>query len=116
MPLGPISFRGDRRTVREVLALSKANNPKLVFLHETRQDATKVEKLKWRLALKCFHGVSSDGRSGGLALFWEETLTVTVLESCNRFIDVRVLDGGSGISWRGTFVYGEPRVENRQRM
>ena len=60
---------GDRRTVREVLALSKANNPKLVFLCETRKVSVKVEKLRWRLGLKGFHGVDSDGRSGGLALF-----------------------------------------------
>ena len=75
-----------------------------------------MEKLKWRLGLKGFHGVSSGGRSGGRALFWEETLSVTVLESCNRFIDIRVHDTGSDSTWRGTFVYGEPRVENRQRM
>ena len=60
--------------------------------------------------------MSSDGRSGGLALFWDESLSVTVIDSCNCFIDVSVVDGGSGTSWRGTFVYGEPRVENRHRM
>lgn len=41
---------------------------------------------------------------------------MNVLDACNRYIDVNILDGGSGISWRGTFVYGEPRVENRQHM
>ena len=107
---------GDCRAGREVLALSKGNNPKLVFVCETRQEATKIEKMKWRLGLKGFHGVSSDGRSGGLALFWDENLTVMVLESCSRFIDVRILEGGSSISWRDTFVYGEPRVENLQWM
>lgn len=58
----------------------------------------------------------SDGRSGGLALFWDESLAVTVLESCNRFIDVSVKDGCTGLVWRGTFVYGEPRVDKRYRM
>ena len=41
---------------------------------------------------------------------------MTVLDSCSRFIDVSVVDVGSGTSWRATFVYGEPRVENRYRM
>uniref|UniRef100_A0A453IQP4 Endonuclease/exonuclease/phosphatase domain-containing protein n=2 Tax=Aegilops tauschii subsp. strangulata TaxID=200361 RepID=A0A453IQP4_AEGTS len=107
---------GNRRTVREVLALVKANDPKLVFLSETRQDVAKVEKLKWRLGLKGFHGVSSNGKSGGLALFWDESLSVTVLDACCHYIDVRVDDVGGGTSWIGTFVYGEPRVENRQAM
>ena len=74
---------GNRRTVREVLALTKENNPKVVFLYETRQTANKVEKMRWRLSLKGFHGVESDGRCGGLALFWHESLIVTVLEACN---------------------------------
>src|SRR3954468_10990303 len=104
---------GNPRTVREVVALSKANNPKLVFLCETRQASEKVEKLKWRLNLKGFHGVDSDGRSGGLTLFWEESLTITVLDSCARYIDVLVDDDSMSLSWRCTFVYGEPRVENR---
>ncbi|KAE8821732.1 hypothetical protein D1007_00140 [Hordeum vulgare] len=106
---------GNRRIVREVRALVKAHSPRLVFLAETRQPSAKVESLRWKLGLKGFCGVDSDGR-GGLALLWDESLTVTVLESCSRFIDVVVLDQGVGKSWRSTFVYGEPRIENRQRM
>lgn len=107
---------GNRRTVQEVLALSKANIPKLVFLCETRQAANKVEKMKWRLGLKGFCGVSSDGFSGGLALFWDESLQVSLLDSCARYIDVMIRDNATGVQWRGTFVYGEPRVENRYLM
>uniref|UniRef100_A0A453EDJ8 Endonuclease/exonuclease/phosphatase domain-containing protein n=1 Tax=Aegilops tauschii subsp. strangulata TaxID=200361 RepID=A0A453EDJ8_AEGTS len=107
---------GNRRTVREVLALSKANSPKLVFLRETRQASEKVEKLKWRLGMRGFCGVGSDGLSGGLALFWDESLQVTVLDSCARYIDVLVDDDSNGTRWRATFVYGEPRVENRHLM
>ena len=90
------------------MALSKANNPKLVFLCETRKASNRVENLRWRLGLKGFHGVCSDGRSGGLALFWDKSLSVTVLDSCQRYIDVSVADIGAGIEWRSTFVYGEP--------
>ena len=93
---------GNRRTVREVRALVKAHSPRLVFLAETRQPSRKVEGLRWKLGLKGFCGVDSDGRGGGLALFWDESLTVRVLESCSRFIDVVVLDQGVGKSWRST--------------
>lgn len=51
-----------------------------------------------------------------MALFWDESLNVTVLDACCRYIDVHVDDVGGGNSWRGTFVYGEPRVENRHSM
>lgn len=104
---------GNRRTFRVVLALSKANSPK--FLCETRQAAVKVENLKWRLGLKGFCGVDSVGQSG-LPLFWDGSLNVTVLDSCDRYIDAIVVDGSTGVSWRGTFVYGEPRVEKRYLM
>ncbi|XP_073363322.1 uncharacterized protein [Aegilops tauschii subsp. strangulata] len=75
-----------------------------------------MEKLKWRLQMKGFAGVSSDGLSGGLALYWDENLQVTVLDSCARYIDVRIVDGANDKTWRTTFVYGEPRVEHRHRM
>uniref|UniRef100_A0A453JPI0 Endonuclease/exonuclease/phosphatase domain-containing protein n=1 Tax=Aegilops tauschii subsp. strangulata TaxID=200361 RepID=A0A453JPI0_AEGTS len=107
---------GNRRTVREVGALVKAHSPSLVFLSETRQTSVKVERMKWKLGLKGFCGVDCEGRGGGLALFWDESLQVIVLDSCKRYIDISVLDQGSGKTWRSTFVYGEPRVEHRQRM
>ena len=66
--------------------------------------------------MKGFAGVSSDGLSGGLVLYWDEKLQVTVLDSCARYIDVRIVDVASGKNWRTTFVYGEPRVENRHHM
>lgn len=71
-----------------MLALSKANVPKFVFLCETRSTIAKMEKLKWRLGLKGFAGVSSDGRSGGLGLCWDESLQFMVLDSCACYIDV----------------------------
>ena len=107
---------GNRQTVREVLALSKTNVPKLVFLCETTQAADKIEKIRWRLGLKGFCGVSSVGLSGGLALYWDESLLVMVLDSCQRFNDVSVEDKGCDKKWRMTFVYGGTRVENRHRM
>lgn len=107
---------GNRRTVREVVALTKANSPKFVFLSETRQTSVNMERLKWRLGLKGFCGVDCDGRGGGLALFWDDTLQVTVMDVCKRYIDVSVYDHDADKSWRSTFIYGEPRVENRYRM
>ena len=43
-------------------------------------------------------------------------MLVTVLDACQRYIDVMVEDKSSDKRWRMTFVYGEPRVENRHIM
>ncbi|PNT68763.1 hypothetical protein BRADI_3g44981v3 [Brachypodium distachyon] len=63
---------GNPRTVCDLLALTQASHPELFFLCETRQPKEKVRRLRNILGLKGFEGVSSDGRSGGLALFWHE--------------------------------------------
>ena len=70
---------GNRWTVREVGALVKAHSPRLFFLAETRQTSVKVERMKWKLGLKGFCGVDCEGRGGGLAWVWDESLQVTVM-------------------------------------
>jgi hypothetical protein len=57
------------RTVQDLSALVRAKSPGLVFLCETRNEGSRVANLRWRLGLKNCITVSSDGRSGGLALF-----------------------------------------------
>jgi endonuclease/exonuclease/phosphatase family metal-dependent hydrolase len=87
-----------------------------VFLCETRQNKNKVHRLRHRLGLKGFAGVSSDGQSGGLALFWHESLDVEIKIINERIIDACVRVSLSSEPWRLTCIYGEPRVENRHRM
>lgn len=54
--------------------------------------------------------------SGGLALFWHETVDVHLIEKHKRFIDVHVRESSSSPCFRVTFVYGEPRTEDRHHM
>jgi hypothetical protein len=60
--------------------------------------------------------LGSDGNSGGIALFWDESLSVTLLGICNRLIDVQSQENPSDPPWRFSFIYGEPRVEDRKQM
>lgn len=69
-----------------------------------------------RLGLRGFAGVSSDGMSGGLALFWHESIHMEIKAVHERYIDVYVCLSHDGPKWHVTFVYGEPRVEHRHRM
>lgn len=107
---------GNSRTICDLTALVQYCNLKLVFLSETRQSEERVKKLRWRLGLKGCLAVSSNGLSGGIALFWEENLDVKLITIDNRLIDVSVQETPSSPIWRCTFVYGEPRVENRHQM
>jgi hypothetical protein len=107
---------GNPRTVRDLQALCRAHSPKLVFLCETRQPKHKMARVRNRLGLKGFDGISSQGKSGGLALYWDESLSVNVLDINERWIDAYVRLSDDEPMWRVTFVYGEPRVENRHLM
>jgi exonuclease III len=107
---------GNNPTVRELALLSQVWSPKFVFLSETRQDKNKMRHMRHRLGLKGFAGHSSNGMSGGLALFWHKQLSVEVKHVNERFIDAYVRVSLIAPLWRITCVYGEPRVEDHHRM
>ena len=107
---------GNPWTVRDLATLVASHSPKLVFLCETRQKATKMKRLRNWLGLRGFLDVDSNGMSGGLALYWHENCVVEVLESDERYIDAKIKLEEGGTQWRITCVYGEPRVENRPAM
>jgi len=60
--------------------------------------------------------MSCHGLSGGLALFWDESIYVQLLSLGKRHIDILIRESPTDQMWRATFVYGEPRVENRKHM
>jgi hypothetical protein len=68
------------------------------------------------MGLKGFTGVDSEGFSGGLALFWHESIEVIVKDATARYIDVWMRISPDEPMFHATFVYGEPRTENRHRM
>jgi len=71
-----------------------------------------VKGFMWSLGYNACLAVNCEGRSGGLALFWSMDYCVSLQSLCPNFIDVYVKHE-SGPFWRATFVYGEPRTENR---
>jgi hypothetical protein len=68
------------------------------------------------LGLRGFSGVDAEGQSGGLALFWHESVLMDVKEKNPRFIDAHVHFSPSDPLIHVTFVYGKPRVEDRHHM
>jgi hypothetical protein len=64
---------------------------------------------------KCFQ-VKGDGKGGGLALFYDDDISVELLSFRKRHIDVHVSGGPFNHKWRGTFVYGEQKASERHHM
>jgi hypothetical protein len=107
---------GNKPTVREIVGLVRSTKANMVFLCETRQKAEKMRRLRGRLGLKGFTCLDSEGRSGGLAMFWSENLHVEVQEVTTRYIDMFLRLSPQQPLWHLTCVYGEPRVENQHNM
>ena len=49
-----------------------------------------MQSLRWRLGLKGCLARRCVGRSGGIALFWDESLAVNLITISNKVIDVSV--------------------------
>ena len=80
---------------------------------ETKLNKEKVEKVHDQCNFRFSWVVSSVGKSGGLALFWKEGMSVEVLDSDRTHIDM-VVRGGVSSEWRHyTGFYGAPDTAMR---
>ncbi|XP_071674251.1 uncharacterized protein [Lolium perenne] len=107
---------GQPATVQELDCLVQTYRPFLVFICETRQSEERVKNLRFRIGMKNCFQVKGEGSGGGLALYYQDDITVELLSFSIRHIDVHISGGPFGLKWRGTFVYGEPRACDRHRM
>lgn len=96
-------------TVQELRVLVKRFRPALLFLSETKIRDNRVRNFVWLLGFYGCFAVSSDGNSGGLALFWLKECYVSLEHYTANVIDVTIKTDSEKI-WRATFVYGEPRT------
>jgi hypothetical protein len=73
-----------------------------------------VEGLKKTLGYANAFAVSSNGRSGGLGIFWNNNISVTLLPYSQYHIDAIITEGDTD-PWRLTCVYGEAQVSERHK-
>lgn len=104
------------RTVQELVQLVHTYRPRIVFISETRQGERKLKDLRARLGLKNCITQKGKGKGAGIALYWDEQIKIKVLSEGLRYFDVLVHDTLKDITWRGTFVYGEPKSSERHHM
>jgi hypothetical protein len=87
-----------------------------VFISETRQESDHVRNLRFRAGLNNCFVVESAGKGGGLALFWDDSIKFDIILYGVHYIDRKVWSNDLQLGWRQTFVYGEPRVQDRHLM
>ncbi|KAL0443830.1 UNVERIFIED_CONTAM: hypothetical protein Slati_2105700 [Sesamum latifolium] len=58
---------------------------------------------------------AEQGKSGGLALLWQKSVTVLLQNFSNHHIDVSVQLEGSSVWWRFTGIYGESDTAQREQ-
>jgi hypothetical protein len=87
-----------------------------VFLLETRQHKDRVSNLRYRIGFKHCFVVDGVSKGGGLGLFWDESIKVDILSYGLHHIDCLIWSSELHIRWRTTFIYGEPRSQDRHLM
>jgi exonuclease III len=107
---------GQPRTVQELIRLVRDHCPSIVFVSETRQQSYRVTNIKSQLGMNNCFTVDGQGKGGGLALYWKDSIMMDFLSYGLHHIDTSVWDGTHHAGWRGTFVYGEPNTQHRHDM
>jgi hypothetical protein len=85
-----------------------------MFLSETHLDDYPAECLRRRLKMDSKIVNPSNGRSGGVIMFWKREINIDLLFSAPNYIDVRIVENPGKI-WRLTGIYGEPRWEDKYK-
>ena len=87
--------------------------PQLVFLMETKQKSRRVRKVRRKCCFSEEWIVEPNGKSGGLALWWSEELTVNILFSSKNIIHTSLSATNFDTPFYVTFIYGPPDEHDR---
>jgi hypothetical protein len=83
---------GQSRTVQELSRLVRQYCPKIVFISKTRQQNNRVSNLQFRIGLNKAFVVDGHGKGGGLVLFWDDSLKISILSYGLHYIDTLIWD------------------------
>jgi exonuclease III len=105
---------GKAATVKELHEFAKDAAPSVLCVLETQVHRSRVEGLKKTLGYANAFAVSSNGRSSGFGIFWNNNISVTLLPFSQYHIDAIITEGDID-PWRLTCVYGEAQVSERHK-
>ena len=105
---------GSRWTISYLWETWHKHKPDFLFLSETKQDFEFVQWFQPHFGYDSLTTVDPNGRSGGLALFYNNEYQVKILYSSNRMIDIEAVVKGKQVFL--TFVYGDPVQKLREQV
>jgi hypothetical protein len=91
----------------------KQKKPAMVFLMETKIRGDEMELIQLKLGIPNMFVVDCIGKSGGLALLWDEDVTLDIQNYSQRHINGVVKLGMSGDQWKFTGFYGHSNPSKR---
>jgi hypothetical protein len=104
---------GNPQTVRDLRRMVKVKRPTVVFLMETKMRQAKMEKIRCSLGFNNLFTVDCVGKSGGLALLWNEDMGLEIQNYSCRHIHAIVKNPAGGQAWKFTAFYGHPNASKR---
>jgi exonuclease III len=99
---------GNLRTIHELRPMVREKKPNLMFLMETKLRKNKIELIRTKIGFNNMFVVECVGKSGGLALFWEDGNNVEVQNFSHRHINAIVHNRVVDVDWKFTGFYGHP--------
>ncbi|XP_042951290.1 uncharacterized protein LOC122285342 [Carya illinoinensis] len=100
--------------VQALSDLVRSKVPDILFLQETKLNARVMERMKYKLGFQNCLAVSCEGRSGGIALFWNNRFKVEIQTFSKFHIHAKVTEEEENVeSWCLTGFYGNPDVSKR---
>ena len=103
---------GNPCTENELAEFVRAKDPTIMFLAETWVDEARLKSVLRKIKFKNMFVAPRQNRGGGLALFWRDSIDVTVEGSGRNYIDA-IINKNKEDEWRFTGFYGEPKTQRR---
>lgn len=103
---------GNRWAFRSLHRLVKEHTPSILFVSESKVSSHVGSKWKSLLNFTGFVGVDSAGKSGGLLLFWDDSINVILRSYSPGHIDCLI--SYNSVYWRFTGFYGNPHAHLRR--
>lgn len=92
------------------------HRPSIIFLMETRNKENKLESLRRSLKFQhCFY-VNPVGLSGGLALWWNSNISLSVDHASNNVVHTTCVSLLNSKKWATSFIYGSPTVDLKEEV
>ena len=105
---------GKPAAVQELREFAKKFTPTLLCIVETQIEGRRVEALASSIGFDNSYAIDSQGRSGGIGLFWNNSIKVEILGYSCYHLDISVEEQGED-PWRMTCVYGEVQTHLRHQ-